>query len=143
MSVGWCWWVFCGFFFSRCERRRLFLSVVVVEKKRDRNEKKRNKKIQHTQPNKQLTKVVVVLPRRVHRLHAQLPLGKVPRRDGLVQVLRRVRVVGAADGRRLGLEQVLDAFVFGALVSFSCSFSFVVVCRFVWFRRVCAVSVHV
>lgn len=48
---------------------------------------------------------------RVHRLHHQRPLGVVAASDGVVEVLRRVRVVGAADLDGLVLEQALDAWL--------------------------------
>ena len=50
-----------------------------------------------------------VLGGRVHRLDQQLPLGVVARRDRLEEVLRRVRVVGAADALGLVVEEGLDA----------------------------------
>ena len=50
-----------------------------------------------------------VLRGRVHRLDQQLPLRVVARGDGLEEVLRGVRVVGAADALGLVVEEGLDA----------------------------------
>uniref|UniRef100_A0A804P5F6 Uncharacterized protein n=1 Tax=Zea mays TaxID=4577 RepID=A0A804P5F6_MAIZE len=53
----------------------------------------------------QRVEVVLLLRVRLHHLHVQRPLREAPRRDGVVQVLRRVAVVPSPDQRRLLVRQ--------------------------------------
>ena len=54
-------------------------------------------------------KVELVLIRRVHGLNVHRPLGVVASSNGILQVLRRVAVVGASDDDSLLLQQELGA----------------------------------